>query len=90
MSRVIRRRDLKQNRIKQRAAAKELQEYLTAPAPSLTPITMTEAPIPALNPQQVLEEEVRLQAYLKWEAAGRPPGDGADFWISAERELQRV
>jgi hypothetical protein len=34
------------------------------------------------------DEEVRLRAYLKWEAAGRPPGDGADFWLAAERELR--
>jgi hypothetical protein len=33
------------------------------------------------------EEQVRLHAYLKWEAAGKPPGDGALFWLEAEREL---
>jgi hypothetical protein len=29
-----------------------------------------------------------LSAYLKWEAAGKPPGDGVNFWLQAERELQ--
>lgn len=36
------------------------------------------------------EEEVRRRAYLKWEAAGRPPGDGSRFWMEAERELRQA
>jgi hypothetical protein len=35
----------------------------------------------------VTEEQVRLHAYLKWEAAGKPPGDGVNFWLEAKREL---
>lgn len=31
---------------------------------------------------------VRELAYLKWEAAGSPAGDGFDFWLEAERELK--
>jgi hypothetical protein len=51
---------------------------------------------PAVPPKQgatspaaapVSEDQVRLCAYLKWEAAGRPVGDGACFWLEAEREL---
>ena len=37
----------------------------------------------------VSAEEIRLRAYLKWEAAGRPAGDGSNFWLEAERELVR-
>ena len=37
----------------------------------------------------IAEEEVRLRAYYKWEAAGRPEGDGATFWIDAEHEFQQ-
>lgn len=33
------------------------------------------------------QEEVRLRAYLKWEAAGKPPGDGVQLWVEAEKEL---
>jgi hypothetical protein len=33
-------------------------------------------------------EQIRLLAYQKWEAAGRPPGDGVEFWYAAERELR--
>lgn len=33
-------------------------------------------------------EEVRTRAFFKWEAAGRPEGDGVVFWLEAEGELQ--
>lgn len=36
---------------------------------------------------QATEEEIRTLAYYKWEAAGRPPGDGSQFWSEAEKEL---
>jgi hypothetical protein len=36
---------------------------------------------------EICEEDVRTRAYLKWEAAGRPDGDGLDFWVDAEREI---
>jgi hypothetical protein len=35
----------------------------------------------------VSEEEIRKLAYQKWEAAGKPPGNGVNFWQEAEREL---
>lgn len=42
-------------------------------------VVAAEATVPA--------DEIRLCAYYKWEAAGRPEGDGLDFWLDAEREL---
>lgn len=33
------------------------------------------------------EDMVREKAYLLWEAAGCPEGDGVEFWVRAEREL---
>ena len=33
------------------------------------------------------EEVVRVGAYLRWDAAGRPGGDGVRFWLEAEQEL---
>jgi hypothetical protein len=33
------------------------------------------------------EDEIRLLAHRKWEAAGCPAGDGFEFWLDAEREL---
>jgi len=32
-------------------------------------------------------DEIRQLAYAKWEAAGKPCGDGSDFWLQAEKEL---
>jgi hypothetical protein len=42
-------------------------------------------PAPAGHPP---DDQIRLLAYRKWEAAGRPPGDGVEFWCAAERELR--
>lgn len=36
----------------------------------------------------VSEEDIRLCAYQKWDRAGRPTGDGAQFWLQAEQELR--
>ena len=42
-----------------------------------------------VSPQPSLPtpDEIRQLAYAKWEAAGKPPGDGSDFWLQAEKEL---
>lgn len=39
------------------------------------------------NAQLVSAEDIRLCAYRKWEAAGKPTGDGVQFWLEAEQEL---
>jgi hypothetical protein len=36
------------------------------------------------------EAAVRVRAYLKWEAAGKPKGDGVKFWLESEHELLRA
>lgn len=33
-----------------------------------------------------LVDLIRNVAYKKWEQAGRPEGDGVDFWVDAEKE----
>lgn len=35
------------------------------------------------------EDEIRPLAYRKWQEAGSPPGDGAEFWLAAETEILR-
>jgi hypothetical protein len=57
-------------------------------APKLESAARTDSP-PAHDGRQVSEEEIRLLAYHKWESAGRPAGDGAEFWRQAEMELTR-
>ena len=42
---------------------------------------------PSANCQPVSEEAIRLCAYQKWEAAGKPSGDGIQFWLEAVKEL---
>ena len=34
-------------------------------------------------------ETIRLCAYRKWESAGKPTGDGIQFWLEAEHELMQ-
>lgn len=36
------------------------------------------------------EEAIRLQAFLLWEQAGCPQGDGVDFWLKVEQEQEAV
>ncbi|MDB5339066.1 MAG: hypothetical protein JWN70_4685 [Planctomycetaceae bacterium] len=36
----------------------------------------------------ICPDELRTRAFLKWEAAGKPEGDGIVFWLAAEQELQ--
>ncbi|HEY1188830.1 MAG TPA: DUF2934 domain-containing protein [Gemmata sp.] len=43
---------------------------------------------PGAPPETVNEENVRARAYFLWEQAGHPTGDGAEFWLRAEQELQ--
>lgn len=31
---------------------------------------------------------IEERAYYKWEASGRPSGDGVDFWLEAENECR--
>ncbi len=38
----------------------------------------------------VSAEDIRLCAYRKWESAGKPTGDGIQFWLEAEQELVQV
>jgi len=35
-------------------------------------------------------DDIRMRAYLRWEAAGRPSGDGVRFWLEAEQELRQA
>lgn len=44
---------------------------------------------PAIPPHHVPaanHEAIRHHAYLKWLVAGKPDGDGLNFWLEAEQE----
>lgn len=53
-----------------------------------TPATPTKAVVASSDNGHNLDEEIRLRAYQKWEAAGKPTGDGIQFWLEAEQELE--
>ena len=36
------------------------------------------------------ESQIRELAYYKWEAAGRPDGQDAQFWDEAEKEVDEI
>ena len=41
------------------------------------------------QPPDAGDEAIRELAHRKWEAAGCPAGDGLNFWLEAEREVNR-
>ena len=55
------------------------------------PTTSTKAAVSssdnAHSGKLVSDEDIRICAYQKWEAAGKPTGDGVQFWLEAEQEL---
>ena len=42
---------------------------------------------PAPQPAAVTDEQVRERAHQMWEQAGRPDGDGTEYWYRAQQEL---
>jgi len=51
------------------------------------PVVISDGDVKPVNDTVAADVSVRITAYLKWEAAGRPEGDGVSFWLEAEREL---
>lgn len=45
---------------------------------------------PSPNGQPVSEEAIRLCAYQRSEAAGKPGGNGVNFWLEAELDLAQA
>jgi hypothetical protein len=62
------------------------------PAPPRLQVVPAAADI-SLQPEEPVHERggmddvIRTRAYFLWEQAGRPDGDGARFWLDAEREI---
>jgi len=52
--------------------------------PPLPPLNLCQ---PTLELKACKEAEIRELAYQKWEQAGRPEGDGKNFWLEAEKEV---
>jgi hypothetical protein len=68
------------------APARSTPRELAAPAPNRTAGLGVPPPLPGSN--GVTEDQIRLLAFQKWEAAGCPAGDELRFWLAAEEELR--
>jgi hypothetical protein len=71
---------------------KHHHQRATLPASSPTePATTTQAAfasgIKSQNARSFTMEDIRFCAYRKWERAGKPAGNGVQFWLEAEQEL---
>ena len=49
--------------------------------------TLPAAPCNKDHSPLVAADDIRLCAYRKWERAGKPTGDGIQFWLQAEQQL---
>jgi hypothetical protein len=62
-------------------------EHLTPAGPGKPTHLLETAGANGRDGDLALHEHIGLNAYQKWEAAGRPIGDGVRFWLEAEQEL---
>jgi hypothetical protein len=53
-----------------------------------TSATLAGSSHPAARREPITLQDIRVRAYAKWEAAGRPNGDSSRFWLEAEEELR--
>lgn len=62
-----------------------------APSGATGPMTTLHSAVTSGGKDQGVQpasaEDIRLCAYRKWESAGKPTGDGLQFWLEAEQEL---
>jgi len=62
-----------------------------ASASTIAQADVIQAATSELLSQQMLEEnKIRELAYLIWQAAGEPAGDGVQFWLEAQRQLAQT
>jgi hypothetical protein len=56
--------------------------------PTTIPPSKNEKAVREYDRSMQREERIRMHAYLKWEAAGKPAGNGSPFWLEAECEYE--
>jgi hypothetical protein len=61
-----------------------LDSHKTSPP---NPVDANEGVSGLNDAESVTQDDIRLLAYLKWEADGKPIGHDLFFWLEAEREL---
>ena len=73
-----------QSRQQQSSAQAKSSTQVKSPPQAKSP-----APERSAESRQAPADEIRPLAYQKWQEAGSPSGDGAEFWLAAETELLR-
>jgi hypothetical protein len=58
--------------------------------PTVAPSAAKPTAAPTVAKPSPKDEAIRMCAYRKWEAAGRPSSDGVRFWLDAEKELAQA
>jgi len=71
------------------AAAKTTNQSSRKPPTPAKIATAPSQPLIAYDGKPPVEDLIRMGAYLRWEAAGRPEGDGVGFWLDSERDFLR-
>jgi hypothetical protein len=72
--------------MKTRSQNSSVRKQQRIPKPALEAFPV---PVERPRPASTSTEDIRLRAYQIWEAAGKPAGDGVQFWIRAELELHQ-
>jgi len=87
---IMRRSENKASRTMRMKAAPSAKRAPASPTSKMRPAVASVLAEPSPNGQPVSKETIRLCAYRKWETAGKPGGDGINFWLEAERELSQA
>ena len=87
---ITRRPTKKASRTMRKRAAVSAQVGSVRPTSQPSPAVVSTVAAPSPKGRPLSEEAIRLCAYQRWEAAGKPNGDGVHFWLEAERELAQT
>jgi hypothetical protein len=74
--------------------SKQQQKQTTqAPSGPKGPTTAAQTPVAFFakghDGRLISAAEISLRAYQRWESAGKPTGDGVQFWLEAEQDLKQ-
>jgi hypothetical protein len=78
----------RRNRVQIRALEKLASTPIWTPSTTKNRMNGRSTATPRNQRPQASEEAIRLAAYYKWESAGKPAGDGVQFWLEAKKDLE--
>jgi Protein of unknown function (DUF2934) len=74
----------------------QMKKPISAKPASANPTSETKPAVasvlvePSPNSETISEEAIRLGAYRHWVTAGKPSGDGVNFWLEAKSEFSQA